>query len=433
MVEKKLLGAFFCVDSLKGFCYTVFNSKEKPMFRELTEKTYAVGGSVRDELLGKDVNDFDFVVESTKEKFEKVFPEAPLVGNHFPVYLVDGHEVALSRTETSTGKGYNDFAVDAVGVRIEEDLGRRDFTINSIAKNHKGEIVDPFGGVEDLNKGVLRTVFESAFEEDPVRILRGARFAARFGFELEDNTKALMAKAAPKLVNVTKERIVKELEKLWESTSTPSVFFEVLSEIGALEFMFEDLERLNTVPAGPSKWHLGKTAFGHTMFAVNTAKSFDAPFHVFVAVLFHDLGKGTTPEEMLPHHYKHELRSMDLVTALMAEHRFDKKSKEFAILFAREHMRMNIIEDLTAKKLVKYLTGIPKHFHADFLLAAKSDTSSPERPGVEAKGVAIFEAASDVVRNTKFGAFPKDWNSERIRNTVHSTRVTALKGKLKEI
>jgi tRNA nucleotidyltransferase (CCA-adding enzyme) len=397
------------------------------MFKELTDKTYAVGGSVRDELLNLEVSDYDFVTVATKEEFEKVFPEASLVGKDFPVYLVKGHEVALSRTEKSTGNGYGDFALEAVGVSIEDDLKRRDFTINSMAIDSTNKLVDPFGGQADLEQGLLRTVFVEAFEEDPVRILRGARFAARFGFKIEPETKELMSLAAPKLINVTKERIVKELEKMYESTDKPSAFFEVLSEIGALEFIFPDLERLNTVTAGPSVYHLGKTAFGHTMFAVDTAKALDAKFHIFVAVLFHDLGKGTTPEDVLPHHYKHEERSFDLVKALMEKHRFPKKVKEFSILFAQQHMRMNVIEELTARKLVKYLLSIPKHFHADFLIAAKSDTSSPERPGVEEFGVALFEAASDVVVHTKFEAFPKEWNAERIRNTVHSTRVSALK------
>lgn len=403
------------------------------MFKELTEKTYSVGGSVRDELLGKEVSDFDYVVTATKEEFEKVFPEAPLVGKDFPVYLVNGDEVALSRTEKSTGNGYGDFVLEAVGVSIEDDLKRRDFTINSMAKDFTGKLVDPFGGERDLERGLLRTVFVEAFEEDPVRILRGARFAARFGFELEHDTKRLMAKAAPKLAHVTKERIVKEMEKMYESTDTPSKFFEVLSEIGALEFIFPDLERLTTVTAGPSMYHLGKTAFGHTMFAIDTAKSLDAKFHVFVAVLFHDLGKGTTDPEVLPHHYKHELRSLDLVTALMEKHRFPKKAKEFAILFAVKHMRMNVIEELTAKKLVHYLKSIPKHFHADFLIAAKSDTSSPDRPGVEAFGVALFEAASDAVVHTKFEAFEKGTPAEVIKNIVHSTRVTALKRRITEM
>jgi tRNA nucleotidyltransferase (CCA-adding enzyme) len=284
-----------------------------------------------------------------------------------------------------------------------------------------------------LKNGLLRTVFKVAFEEDPVRILRGARFAARFGFEIESETKELMKLAAPKLAHVTKERIVKELEKVWESSKTPSVFFEVLSEIGALKFVFEDLERLTTVTAGPSQYHLGKTAFGHTMFAVDTAKSLDAPFHVFIGVLFHDLGKGTTPEDVLPNHYKHELRSFDLVSVLMENHRFDKKTKEFSILFAEKHMRMNIIESLTARKLVKYLTNIPKHFHMDFLVAAKSDTSSPDRPGVETFGIKLFEAASSVVVSTKFEKFPKEWNVARIKNFVHSTKVSALKVRIREL
>ena len=403
------------------------------MFKELTNKTYAVGGSVRDELMNKEVSDFDFVCTATKEEFEAVFPEAPLVGNHFPVYLVEGHEVALSRTEKSTGNGYGDFAVEKVGVTIEEDLGRRDFTINSMAKDSTGKLVDPFNGERDLERGLLKTVFVEAFEEDPVRILRGARFAARFGFELEHDTKRLMTKAAPKLAYVTKERIVKEMEKMYESTATPSKFFEVLSEVGALEFIFPDLERLNTVTAGPSMYHLGKTAFGHTMFAVDTAKSLGAEFHVFVGVLFHDLGKGTTPKEILPKHHKHELRSLDLVTELMKEHRFPKKAVEFATMFAVKHMRMNVIEELTAKKLVHYLKSIPKHFHADFLIAAKSDTSSPDRPGVEAFGVALFETAADVVVNTKFEAFEKGTHPEVIKNIVHSTRVTALKKRITEL
>ena len=169
------------------------------------------------------------------------------------------------------------------------------------------------------------------------------------------------------------------------------------------------------------------------MVAVDMAKSFKAEFHVFIGVLFHDLGKGTTPVDILPHHYKHELRSFDLVTDLMEDHRFPKKTKEFSIMFAKLHMRMNIIEDLSAKKLVRYLVAIPKKFHHDFLIAARSDTSSVERPGVEEKGIKLFEAAKDVVVGLKFSPFPIDWDGEKIKQDIHSTRVSALKHRMKDL
>jgi tRNA nucleotidyltransferase (CCA-adding enzyme) len=261
---------------------------------ELADKTYIVGGFVRDSIMGIPSEDIDFAVEATKEEFERVFPHASLVGTDFPVYLIKGEEVALTRTEKSTGDKYGDFSV-TTGVPIRDDLGRRDFTINSIAKKiTTGEIIDPYVGQADIGSKILRTIFDSAFDEDPVRILRAARMTARFDLVIEPETSLKLHESAHKLAHVTKERIVLEFEKMFKQSRKPSIFFRVLEDVGALKHIFPALSKLTTVPAGPGAHHGDDTAFDHTMKAIDRSKDMDVEFHVFMGVLVHDLGKGTT-------------------------------------------------------------------------------------------------------------------------------------------
>lgn len=264
-------------------------------FKQLQSKAFRVGGNVRDEFLGLPCSDEDYVVEATEEQFRAVFPDAPFVGKDFPVFLVDGEDTALTRTEKSTGSGYGDFELDKVGVSIEEDLGRRDFTINSMARRMDDDsLVDPFNGAEDLANGILRTVFSQAFEEDPVRILRGARLAARFGFKFEEQTFGLMYAAAPLLTFVTKERIALEFEKMYKSAEKPSVFFRHLANLDALKHIVAPLDALRFVPAGPVQYHGKKTGFAHTMEVIDRCKANGYSFKVFMGALAHDFGKATT-------------------------------------------------------------------------------------------------------------------------------------------
>ena len=347
------------------------------MFRELNHKTYHVGGSVRDELLGKVPKDYDFVIEATEEEFRKHFPceqTYPLVGTDKPVFLVQGNDVALTRTEESTGNGYGDFVCKDVGVPILEDLGRRDFTICSMARHYvTGDLLDPHNGQEDLERKLIRTVFEQAFVEDPVRILRAARFAARFEFTIETRTMELMRESAHMLQYATKERIVKELEEMYAKAYTPSIFFKVLAEADALKYQFPELEALRHVPAGPNQYHGDNTGFDHTMEAIDRARDFGYSFDVFLAALAHDFGKATTPSDVLPHHYGHEVRSEKIARVFVENHRFTHRAKKFIPKAARNHMYLHLLDKMKPVKLIRMYRSVGRDFFQDFIKVGMCD------------------------------------------------------------
>lgn len=366
------------------------------LFKELTPRTYKVGGCVRDDILGLEVNDVDFVCEATEEEFRKVFPHAPLVGQDFPVFLVEGCEVALTRTERSTGDGYGAFELTGVGVPVKDDLFRRDFTINAIAENCQSmEIFDPFNGQADIEDGVLRTVFDRAFEEDPVRVLRGARFHARFKFGFDEETLRLMEAAAPKLQAVTKERIALEFEKMYKQTKTPSLFFKALLTIDALKYVFPQLDRLAYVPAGPSKYHGANTGFDHTMEVIDRAAKNGYSFKVFMGALCHDLGKGTTRADLLPHHYGHEFRSRDLAKEWLAENAFSAQVNKFVPVAAEKHMLAHLVTKMKFNKRVKHFSRIRREQWTDFVNVCDCD-----HPLDEATRVAI-ENVFEAIKTTK--------------------------------
>ncbi len=349
------------------------------MFGDLLDKTYLVGGFVRDELMGGSPVDVDYVVEATENDFLRYFPNAPKVGQSFPVFLIDGCEVALTRTEQSTGPGYSSFICKA-GVTLAEDLGRRDFTINSVARNVvTDELVDPFGGVRDIEQGVVRCVNPAAFVEDPVRILRAARFASRFGFQVEESTRELIREHVAGLKDVTRERVAAELEKAYAQSVRPSQFFRELDALGGLKLLFEPLEALKYVPAGPrDSRHHAVSAFEHTMEAVDRAKANGCNFSVFLAVLCHDFGKAITPAELLPHHYGHEERSAELATAWLQGNRFRKYDAELALVFAREHMKVHCLEQMKPSTLVRFFRALPAKYRTDFIAASDCDAPLSE-------------------------------------------------------
>jgi len=356
------------------------------MFKSLAHKTYAVGGSIRNEFLGLEAKDLDFVVaETSVAEFEAIFPDVEKVGNNFPVYLLpdftgEKHEVALARVETSTGDSYQDFNFVA-GVTIEEDLGRRDFTINSMARNVvTGELVDPHNGQKDLKLGLIRTINKNAFIDDSLRILRGVRFANEFGMVIEFDTFNQMKAAKHLLKAIPSERVIAELEKNYKRSEKPSRFFKLLKEMDALQIHFKPLYVMTKVTAGPNQFHNGKTAFEHAMDAFDYAKKHGYSFDVALAGLFHDTGKGVTKKSILPHHYGHEVMSYLINKQFVKQHRFTKKQEELIVTFARQHMYFHLLEKIkTPVKLVRFYKKIRKHA-ADIILAANTDHElTPEK------------------------------------------------------
>jgi tRNA nucleotidyltransferase (CCA-adding enzyme) len=340
---------------------------------------YMVGGAVRDALLGLPVSDRDWVVvgATPEELIEAGY--AP-VGRDFPVFLHPRtkEEVALARTERKTAPGYHGFVFHAASdVTLEQDLARRDLTINAMAMTDDGRLIDPFDGRRDLDARVLRHVSD-AFAEDPVRILRVARFAARFAeFTVAPETMELMRAmaAAGEVDALVPERVWQELSRgLMEQR--PSRMFEVLRECGALERLLPEVDRLWGAPQR-AEYHPEVDSGVHLMMVLDMAARLRAPLPVRYACLGHDLGKGTTPPDVLPRHIGHEERSVRLVRAMSDRLRVPVECRELAEVVAREHGNVHRSGEFGAAALVRLLERCdafrkPQRFE-QILLACECD------------------------------------------------------------
>ncbi len=317
-------------------------------------KIYCVGGAVRDQLLGLPVQDRDWVVVGSTPE-EMAAQDFQPVGKDFPVFLhpKTHEEYALARTERKTARGYKGFAVYAAAdVTLEQDLLRRDFTLNAIAQDANGNLIDPHHGITDLRAGILRHV-SSAFSEDPVRILRAARFVARFGFAIAPETLALMRD----MVNngevdaLVPERVWQELARgLMEKK--PSRFFETLRSCGALAKLLPELESLFGVPQ-PERHHPEIDCGIHTLLVADDAARHDYSLEVRFAALTHDLGKGGTPKDILPRHIGHELRGTELLKNLSQRLRVPGECRDLALLAARYHGDIHRAGELRAETVFK--------------------------------------------------------------------------------
>jgi tRNA nucleotidyltransferase (CCA-adding enzyme) len=345
---------------------------------------------VRDRLLGLPVQDRDWVVVGATPE-DMVAQGFRLVGKDFPVFLHPRthEEYALARTERKVAPGYKGFAVHAdPGVTLEEDLGRRDLTINAMAETAGGELIDPFGGAEDLKARRLRHV-SPAFAEDPVRLLRVARFAARFaplGFAVAPETNELMRRMVDngEVDALVPERVWQELVRgLGEER--PSAFFQVLRDCGALAVLFPEIERLWGVPQ-PPQYHPEVDTGVHTMLVLEAAARLTPDTVVRFAALTHDLGKGTTPPAEWPRHIAHEHRGARLVEDLCERWRVPGDHRELAVLTARLHGDCHRALELRPGTTLRLLDSLdafrrPERFER-FLLACEADFRG--RPGYEA-------------------------------------------------
>lgn len=342
-------------------------------------RIYAVGGAVRDELLGLPVRDRDWVVVGATPE-QMLARGYKAVGKDFPVFLhPDSHEeYALARTERKTAPGYKGFACHAdPGVTLEEDLARRDLTINAIAKGEDGQYVDPYGGRRDLAAKVLRHV-SPAFAEDPVRILRLARFAARFAdFTVAGETVALMRRMVDsgEVDALVPERVWQELARgLMEAK--PSRLFEVLRDCGALARILPEVAALWGVPQR-ADYHPEVDTGVHVMMVLDMAARLKLPLPARFADLCHDLGKGRTPAHVLPRHIGHEQASVDLIGPLCQRLRVPADCRDLALLVARCHSDIHKVEALRPATVVKVLERCdalrrPERF-LDILAACEAD------------------------------------------------------------
>ncbi len=345
-------------------------------------QVYLVGGAVRDKLLGLEPKDRDWVVVGATPEQMRERGYRP-VGKDFPVFLhpETREEYALARTERKTAPGYHGFAFHAdPDVTLEEDLRRRDLTINAMAEDADGTIIDPFNGREDLENGRLRHVSE-AFVEDPVRILRIARYAARFakwGFRVAHPTHKLMKQmvAEGEVDALVPERVWQELERAL-GEAAPQRFFEVLRNCGAMARILPELEALFGVPQ-PKHHHPEVDSGVHTLMVLEQAARLTPDTRVRFAALLHDLGKGTTPAEEWPSHIAHEHRGVALVEQLCERLRVPRDYRELAVTVTRHHGVYHRAEELRPSTMLKLLEAVDAFRRPErleqFLLACEADS-----------------------------------------------------------
>lgn len=327
---------------------------QRPPDSPLPLEVYIVGGAVRDRLLGRDVADRDWVVVGATPERMLELGFRP-VGKDFPVFLhpVTHEEYALARTERKTAPGYHGFGFHAApDVTLEQDLARRDLTVNAIAQGDDGRLIDPFDGQRDLAAGVLRHV-SPAFAEDPVRILRVARFAARFGFRVADETMALMRAMVD-----TGEVDALVAERVWQETARalmagqPSAFFRTLREAGALARIMPEVDALFGVPQR-ADFHPEIDTGDHVMRALDYAAGAGEPLAVRFAVLTHDLGKALTPPEVLPRHIGHEARGEAPLAALCDRLRVPTECRGLARIMVRHHTSVHCAGTMRPETVLK--------------------------------------------------------------------------------
>jgi tRNA nucleotidyltransferase (CCA-adding enzyme) len=398
-------------------------------------RVYLVGGAVRDEQLGLPVRERDWcVVGATPE--ELIDAGYKPVGKDFPVFLHPHtkEEYALARTERKTAPGYHGFAFDtSPEVSIEEDLGRRDLTINALAKDDAGRLIDPYGGVGDLKRRLLRHV-SPAFAEDPVRILRVAKFAARYaalGFRIAPETRDLMRDM---VANGEADALVPD--RAWKETEAalggpnPRLYFEALRGCGALRVVFPEVDRLFGVPQ-PVKWHPEVDTGLHTMLVIDQAEMLSDALEVRFAALVHDIGKGATPARDLPSHAGHEKRGAGMIRTMAERLPLPKACRDLGALVAEYHTHCHRAMELRTRSIVKLLESLdafrrPERFEL-FLTACEADARG--RTGLERRDYPQAErlrAALDAARRVDAAAIAKDAGNRDVATEIRRARVTAV-------
>jgi len=330
--------------------------------KEAGGNLYLVGGAIRDEILGKEIKDEDYCVTGiTFSKFQELFPEAHIRGKAFEVFDLYGKEFAIARKEHKIGEGHRAFdIITGEEITIEEDLARRDITINAIAKEVlTGKLIDPYNGEQDIKNKIIRATTEH-FKEDPLRVYRVARFAATLDFNVEDNTIELMTSLKNELDTLSKERVFVEFSKAL-SAKKPSIFFNILRKANILEIHFKEIYDLIGA-LQPEKYHPEGDAYNHTMLALDNCAKLTDKLEIRFSALVHDLGKGITPKEEYPHHYGHEINGVPLVSKFSSRIKAPTVWNKCGKTACKEHMRGGIFFKMKPSKKVEFIERVDKSY-----------------------------------------------------------------------
>ncbi len=385
-------------------------------------RLYLVGGAVRDEIMNRPINDYDYcIVGLSNTEVLKLFPEALSYGKSFPVFNINGNEYALARKEIKTSLGHKGFDVIAdKNITIEEDLLRRDITINSIAKDVlTGEYIDPFRGIEDIKNNIIRAT-SNAFIEDPLRVYRVARFAAQLNFEVSENTIDLMKQINSELDTLSVERIYTELVKVFKS-SKPSEFFKVLRRSNSLNIHFKEIYNL-IGKTQPEKYHPEGDAFNHTMIVLDKVATETDSDELVFAALVHDLGKGTTPKEMLPRHLGHEERGVNLVKEFCKRLKFPNSYEKVGVVACKEHMKAGIFNEMRIPTKVDFIERIAKS-----AIGLKGLEILANADNTKAKPLRFADVGEEMLETVNAKNYPKDMEYKVLKEKLRNERIEWLK------
>lgn len=380
-------------------------------------RLYFVGGYVRDKLMKIESHDIDFCITGmNEEKFMSLFPCAFKKGHFFPVFQIENYEFAFARSETKISEGHTGFIMNTEHISIEEDLKRRDITINSIALDVlTNEFIDPFNGINDIENKVIRATSKS-FIEDPLRSYRVARFATKFkDFSISKETLSLMNDTKDELSSLSAERVFEELKKVL-SYDTPSRFFYVLNEANILDVHFKEIFDLIGV-IQPIEYHPEGDVFTHSMQVLDKVSTKTTNLPTRFAALIHDLGKGITPKDILPHHYNHDKNGIPLVKELCDRLKLPNDWRKLAVIVCSEHMKAGIFEKMNTNSKVSFIERNYKYLK-ELEQIAKVDSKNDD--------LSFYKLGKELIENVngKNIELPNDFRAKQI---LHEKRIEYLK------
>lgn len=396
-------------------------------------RLYLVGGAIRDKLLNRKIKDEDYcVVGITSEQFEKLFPQSFTKGKSFEVFELNGKEFAMARIEKKTGLGHKEFEITTnKDITIEQDLARRDITINSIAEDVlTGKLIDPFNGKQDIENKIIKATTQH-FLEDPLRVYRVARFASELNFDVSEDTIKMMNSLKNELNTLSKERVFIEFSKAL-ATQKPSIFFNILRKANILDVHF--IEIYNLIGAlQPPEHHPEGDAYNHTMLVLDKASELTKELEIRFSALVHDLGKSITPKEEYPHHYGHEINGVDLVTKFGNRIKAPTRWIECGKVACREHMRGGIFYKMKPSKKIEFIERIAKSplgLHGLQIVVYSDKLSSRNIDS----GSIDFESIGKECLKTINGQYIKDkYNIKEdieFGNKLHQERIEWIKNRL---